>query len=270
MESGDRAGKGPVITAYWDGKAINRHQVKAWEARRLAAVWTKLTAKIGKDQAHAISKREDPTIPLSDLEQQRNALTALKLAIGHDQMKRLFAAELAFSARAAKIMTTLAGGKRKISAIEIHTDRGSAAQFVDWFFAVGHRAEESAMIHANPDHYVVTTLSDGRQEVVETTGGAPAASHFFVHFGDFTGVEIPRDGQLPLAFGGRCCLPDGTMIGSALHQFRENPAGGWFAKLSIEFPFLLPPWLIRAHRWHLACEFSNWAEAAYAERHTTT
>jgi hypothetical protein len=32
--------------------------------------------------------------------------------------------------------------------------------------------------------------------------------------------------------------------------------------LTGEFPIATPPWLIRAHRWHLACEFSNWIEAA--------
>jgi len=47
------------------------------------------------------------------------------------------------------------------------------------------------------------------------------------------------------------------------HQFRDEPSG-FTARLTGEFPVATPPWLIRAHQWHLACEFSNWIEAASA------
>ena len=45
------------------------------------------------------------------------------------------------------------------------------------------------------------------------------------------------------------------------HQFCDEP-DGFTARLTGEFPAATPPNLIRAHRWHLACEFSNWIEAA--------
>jgi hypothetical protein len=50
-------------------------------------------------------------------------------------------------------------------------------------------------------------------------------------------------------------------IGGVRHFFRDEPAG-FCARLTVEFPFATPPSMIRQHRWHLACEFSNWIEAA--------
>jgi hypothetical protein len=49
--------------------------------------------------------------------------------------------------------------------------------------------------------------------------------------------------------------------GAIRHQFRDEP-NGFAARLTGEFPVATPLTLIRAHQWHLACEFSNWIEAA--------
>lgn len=51
--------------------------------------------------------------------------------------------------------------------------------------------------------------------------------------------------------------------GAIRHQFRDHD-GGFTARLTIELPVLTPGRIARAHRWHLACEFSNWIEAANA------
>ncbi len=56
---------------------------------------------------------------------------------------------------------------------------------------------------------------------------------------------------------------DGPPTGAIRHQFHDEPSG-FAARLTGEFPVATPPWLIRAHQWHLACEFSNWIEAASA------
>jgi hypothetical protein len=32
-------------------------------------------------------------------------------------------------------------------------------------------------------------------------------------------------------------------------------------ELNVTFPAFLPPFMITEHRWHLACEFSNWITA---------
>ena len=42
-----------------------------------------------------------------------------------------------------------------------------------------------------------------------------------------------------------------------LHQFAETDTG-FKAKLTIYFPAASAPEMIEGHRWHLACEFTNW------------
>ena len=56
-------------------------------------------------------------------------------------------------------------------------------------------------------------------------------------------------------------LAAGLAIGGVRHEFRDEP-GGFHARLCVEFPLLTVPHLLDQHRWHLACEFSNWIEAA--------
>ena len=60
-------------------------------------------------------------------------------------------------------------------------------------------------------------------------------------------------------------LPDGTIIGHALHQFRETGAG-FDALLVIYFPAAAPDDLVEGHRQHLAVEFTNWITAAGISR----
>ena len=55
----------------------------------------------------------------------------------------------------------------------------------------------------------------------------------------------------------------GVPIGGVRHLFRDEP-NGFRARLTVEFPLTMPSYMIRQHRWHLACEFSNWIEAANA------
>jgi hypothetical protein len=45
------------------------------------------------------------------------------------------------------------------------------------------------------------------------------------------------------------------------HQFRDE-GDGFHARVTVEFPVLTNPYMLAQHRWHLACEFSNWIEAA--------
>jgi hypothetical protein len=59
-------------------------------------------------------------------------------------------------------------------------------------------------------------------------------------------------------------LDDGTLIGGIRHQFRDE-GDGVRALLTVELPWLIGPIAPAAHRWHLACEFSTWLEAAAAD-----
>ncbi|CAL9423670.1 hypothetical protein SUDANB95_01897 [Actinosynnema sp. ALI-1.44] len=55
----------------------------------------------------------------------------------------------------------------------------------------------------------------------------------------------------------------GQAIGGVRHQFRDT-SEGFHARLRVEFPPLTMPHMISHHRWHLACEFGDWIEFAFA------
>ena len=117
------------------------------------------------------------------------------------------------------------------------------------------------MISACPDHYLLRGLADGRQEVVETTGGSPFPTRFLVDYTTAEQVSIPIDPDYPVQIVGQAVLDDGLAIGSVRHQFRDQD-GAMEALLTVEFPGVFPASLIAAHRWHLAAEFSNWIVAS--------
>jgi hypothetical protein len=75
----------------------------------------------------------------------------------------------------------------------------------------------------------------------------------------------PRDHAFPVEASGVARTGGELAIGGVRHKFRDE-ADGFRARLCVEFPWLTAPYLIAQHRWHLACEFSNWIEAAFARR----
>jgi hypothetical protein len=117
------------------------------------------------------------------------------------------------------------------------------------------------MLDACPDHSIIATSADGKQVVVETTGGSPFASEFVIDYSDTAAVKTALDPSFPDRIVGAARLKDGVIVGGVCHQFRQE-GEGFRAKLSVEFPMMILPYMIAEHRWHLAAEFSNWIEAA--------
>jgi hypothetical protein len=73
----------------------------------------------------------------------------------------------------------------------------------------------------------------------------------------------PRDPGFPWDLSGVARDSGGRVIGGVRHEFR-NVSGGFHARINVEFPRFIAPHMITQHRWHLACEFSNWIELALA------
>ncbi|MDA3625694.1 hypothetical protein OU415_09620 [Saccharopolyspora sp. WRP15-2] len=94
--------------------------------------------------------------------------------------------------------------------------------------------------------------------MIEVTGGATMGSRFVIDYADTTGIPVSRNSHFPVETSGWARADDGNRIGAVRHQFRDNAQGGFSAMLPVAFPATLPPWMITEHRWHLACEFSNW------------
>ena len=121
--------------------------------------------------------------------------------------------------------------------------------------------DDAALIAACPDHYVLCAGADGVQKVIETTGGAPLAARILLDDSDISTVTTHADPAFPVQWVAVGRSSTGQPIGAIRHQFRDEP-NGFKVRLTGEFPAATPPYLIREHQWHLACEFSNWIEAA--------
>lgn len=234
------------IVAVIDDRRISRGEVLDWEAERAAKVCEKL----------------DITSPPEGLVERRQALVARKLELGHQDLERRLARELRVSFRSSRLMADLSRGRRRLCTVELSSLRGSAESIPAYYKAAMQTGDEAVLLAASPDHFLLFEGDDGVQQVIETTGGSPLASRIFLDERDVTSVTTRADPEFPVqwvavARGG----VDGPPIGAIRHQFKDE-GGGFRARLTIEFPAFIPPHLVKAHRWHLACEFSNWIEAA--------
>jgi len=235
----------PVIIADVAGRMTTRDAVLAWEDNRITAVARKLRAHV----------------PSGNVAMRRDALLQAKLELGPDEI----ATRLRRETRLAEFVAKAEAGvsrRRRFSAIELSVDGGVAEQFVQTFRGWRETSDEPAMLRACPDHFVIRTGSDGRHEVLERTGGSPLPSLFFIDYEDIGSLVTEADPRFPHQIAGVARTADGVAIGGVRHQSRDT-YNGVHARLTVEFPLPTLGRMVAGHRWHLACEFSNWIEAAF-------
>ncbi|MEU0538295.1 hypothetical protein ABZ319_00340 [Nocardia sp. NPDC005978] len=250
------------LRTYIDGTVIDQIKIVEWERRRLSVA----AARMRRDYVGLLASELDSllarlSVTVEDVPAARATLARARLAIGPDGLRELLAGELVASESAARAGTAASGGRWQYSVTEIASEHGTAQGFLDWFDRARITDDRAVWTDACPDHYIIATLPDGRQEVIEVTGGAVLASQFFVDYHDRARVVIPADPAYPLAVSGVAALADGEIIGSVRHQFRDEPGGGFRGRLQVAFPAALPALYVNEHRWHLACEFGNWITA---------
>lgn len=232
------------LTIFIEGEQISPDQIAIWEQKSLVKALRRLDQPVA-DAANF------------DADMLAGRLLARKQNLGHHGLRALLRRELALSDIIARIIARLSRGKRRYSVIEILSPTGRAEDFAQWFQDVARFNREDVMIAALPEHYLIATDALGRQEVIETNGGAPMVARFFVDYSDLSSLRSVPDPSYAVQVAGVARAPNGTAIGGVRHQFR-NENGGFRAKLLVEFPMLITPSVISGHRWHLACEFSNW------------
>lgn len=235
------------LRVYFGGREIPRDKIMKWEVKRARSVLRKLGARAQSDDVHEL----------------REQLLKLKTEIGYDGLIARLQRDLSAGEVFARVTAGLSFGARRFSCIEIHSDSGTAEQFVEWFEQRGHINDERSMLLGTPDHYVIRTTETGLQEVVETTGGSPMPARFMIDFEDLSSLKSKKDPEFPLQLAGVARAANGKAIGGVRHQFR-NTDKGFEAKLTVEFPLTITPGIIGGHRWHLANEFSNWIEMSLA------
>ncbi len=237
------------ITAAIGDRSVSRAEVLEWEGRRAAAVFKQLGMGT----------------PPGDVAGRRGALVAKKLELGHAEIERRLARQIAMAARSSRVMSVLSRGGRRLCTVELRGGGGTAEAVPAFYGAAMDSGDEAPLLAASPDHWVLCERGEGVQQVIETTGGSPLATRIFLIEDEVGPIDTPADPSFPVqwvAFG-RARL-DGPPSGALRHQFRDEPEGRFTARLTIEFPRATPARLVNAHRWHLACEFSNWIEAASA------
>lgn len=248
----------PVLRARIGGRWRPREEVLQWEARRIQVAARKLRGEaVGAllgDLDALVLRRATST---ADVVRDRRRLAESKLEMGDDAVMRAVSTDLAVSGAVTPLAAAM--GRWSISHIELDSDRGSAAGFVRWYREMVRRNRPMDGLVACPDHYRLATSPDGGQEVVEVTGGSMLASRFVVAYDDADHVSVPPDPRYPRRIVGSANA-GGTVIGSVSHQARDLRRG-FELSLNVAFPRTLPFWFVSEHRWHLACEFSNWVEA---------
>ncbi|MFE5896939.1 hypothetical protein ACFQ67_05895 [Streptomyces sp. NPDC056488] len=238
----------PTVHAVIDGRRFTRDQVLAWEAERLPAA----AAKIGLP------------VPAGNLARQRTAFAEAKLALGADEIKHRLRRDLRIGEAVAFTTAQLSRGRRATSVCELHVSGGSAAGFVRWFDDITRTDYPRSMTAAHPDHFLIQALPDGRQEVIETTGGSPLATRFLVDYTDLSTLSTPHCPDTDAEAAGVAVTGKGLHIGGVRHEFRDEP-DGFHARLCVEFPRGTLPRVLSEHRRHLAIEFSNWVEFAFGD-----
>jgi hypothetical protein len=234
----------PRLRTFLDGALVEQSRVVEWERRRISVA----AARLSKDYAGLLRGELDSligryTVAVDDIPAARAALARVRALIGLDGLRELVAAEISASEVGTRTALAASGGRWAVSVAEIVSDRGSAEGFVDWFNRAKEADDRTVWTDACPDHYIITTGPDGRQEVIEVTGGA---------------VLAPADPNYPITVAGTASLASGELIGSVCHQFRDEPGRGFRSQLKVAFPAAVPSLYIAEHQWHLACEFSNW------------
>lgn len=251
-----------MVEVYFDGRTVSRQEVHEWEFTRGKRALRLLRAHLGPERTLGVLSSAGLTSAepeaLGDL---RAMLAALKAGLGSGGIRTMMQSKCRRSAFAIKAVLALSAGRKKLCTIDLLADGTDAKGFLDWFMHTHESNDEAQMLGANPDHWLIQRKQDGRQEVIETVGSSPLPSHIFIKFDDEQRPALQQDPAFPVQLVATARLPNGRIAGSVRHQFRDE-GDGLRARLGIEFPLAFPGPVVRAHKWHLACEFSNWIEAA--------
>lgn len=195
-----------------------------------------------------------------ELDRARTALTLLKNRIGDELMRELLTEDLRAADRTMAPLPAASDGAWRSAVTEMEIDGIDADGFLTWWQGRLASADRGALLAANPEHYLANS-ADGVVEIIETIGSGPL--RFFLTFHDGVAIEGEGHETYPVRIGGTGRLADGTEVARVMHEFGDGPRG-LRIRLTIQFPANAPEHVFTGHKWHFACEFLNWLEAAHA------
>lgn len=198
------------------------------------------------------------------IEQLRDELVEKKLQLGHSGVRKLLHKEVSLIGKTFKVVAKLSKGKLVKCEIILKGQGLSGKDFYDWMMESIESSDEASMLKSHPEHYI-QDCKNGRQTVCETVGGSPVAAEFVIDMNNKGNLMKDRNIDYPYNICGQAVDEEGTILGGALHQFKDTP-DGFEGRLCIYFPRLLPKHIVKKHQIHLAMEFSNWALMAANDR----
>ncbi|MEU1485447.1 hypothetical protein [Streptomyces sp. NPDC005752] len=201
----------------------------------------------------------------------RRALDRFRVRLGRQGLLDLLAEDIeegnAFLRESAR---TSGGGFR--GGTTVLTTRGlSSGEFLAWM-ETAFAADESALLAAHPEHYVMAPEADGSFHVVENIGRHVCSFYMggwgtdAMAWAEDADELLPESG-FPHKMSSNLFLADGTVVGRALTQFGDT-ADGFTASLTVYVPTSCPEDVLEHHLRHYAVEFRNWITAAAAAART--
>ncbi|MGA5817082.1 hypothetical protein ACPC54_04375 [Kitasatospora sp. NPDC094028] len=195
-----------------------------------------------------------------ELDRARAALHLLKQRLGDDRTRELLAPDTAAADTALAGWARASGGRWRTAVTELTATGIDADRFLTWWQGRLHAGDRTALLAANPEHYLADSGGD-RVEIIETIGAGP--TRFLLRFHDDVPIAGPGHQAFPVRIGGTGTLADGTEVLRVMHEFADTP-DGLRIRLTVQFPQAAPEHLATGHQWHFACEFTRWLEAAAA------
>lgn len=254
------------MVIFINGTVIPKKTIDDWEWKRI------------KKQAHFLKRKgiltDDRFLSTQDLDHTRSELGRAKASYSPDRFRKLLKKRYTLGNLVSKIAVSLSMGKRKFCVTEfvIPQTKVTPAEMME---SIEKIMLENTADHlyknlvSNPDHFVLIQTQGKVQEIIEFTGGSPLPTRFFGHYGKVEGLKSKLSNGYSVQLAGEAQLADGTVIGGMRHQAKTED-DGIRVKALVEFPALLPNYMIKQHQYHLACEFRQWIRYVLSDQKVGT
>jgi len=197
----------------------------------------------------------------------RRALDRFRTRLGRQGLLDLLAADIEEGNAFLRESARTSDGSFKAGTTVLETRGLTSAAFLAWMDKAFAGDDESVLLAAHPEHYVMGTDAVGAR-VVENIG--PHVCSFYMGGWGTDAMawaadadELLPESEFPRKMSSNLFLADGTVVGRALIQFGDTP-DGFTASLTVYFPATCPDDVLEHHLRHYAVEFRNWIIAAAA------
>lgn len=245
---------------YINNEQISQETVLSWEYKRLLSTYRRLNRNRSISISNDFNKWKDER----NIDRMREEILRVKINLGMDNLKRKLKYEYSLGNLISIMAVKLSFGRRKFSEVDFYLPKKGinakeVADTINDIMLTNTQEHFKINLNTNPDHYVLRGVSNSIQEVLEFTGGSPLPTNFYAHYGDAENLKSVLSEGYEEQLVGTARLSSGFIIGGVRHQIKEERDGIRFKAL-VEFPSMLPNYMIEQHQLHLACEFGHWLD----------